>query len=99
MIVKRAGSRPNTVRIAFQLPSTTVASTIHIVGDFNNWDRRSHPLTRSCEKVPRETIIELERGKAYQLRYLVDGKLWQNDWRADRYVPNPFGGENSVVQT
>lgn len=99
MIVKRAGSRPNTVRIVFQLPSATLASIVHIVGDFNNWDRRSHPLVRNSDQAPWEIIIELERGKAYQFRYLIDGKLWQNDWRADRYVPNPFGGENSVVQT
>jgi len=31
-------------------------------------------------------------------RYLVDGERWENDWAADAYVPNPFGGEDSVVE-
>jgi hypothetical protein len=43
--------------------------------------------------------LELAPGKAYQFRYLLDGDRWENDWRADRYVPNPYGGDNSVVLT
>ena len=41
--------------------------------------------------------LELQSGKEYQFRYLVNGTDWYNDWDADRYVPNPFGGDNSVV--
>jgi hypothetical protein len=43
--------------------------------------------------------LELEAGKAYQYRYLVNGTDWYNDWRADHYVPNEYGGDNSVVIT
>jgi hypothetical protein len=39
----------------------------------------------------------LEPGHDYQFRYLVDGETWLNDPAADKYVPNPFGSENSVV--
>jgi len=45
------------------------------------------------------TVVELERGKEYQFRYLVNGREWHNDWNADKYVPNPYGGTNSVVST
>ena len=42
--------------------------------------------------------IELEKGKEYQFRYLLDGKHWENDWAADKYIPAPFSHtDNSVV--
>ena len=40
--------------------------------------------------------LELEAGKEYQFRYRIDGE-WHNEWEADRYAANPFGGDNSVV--
>jgi len=30
---------------------------------------------------------------------LIDDERWENDWAADDYVPNGFGGDNSVVRT
>ena len=71
----------------------------HLVGDFNDWNRRSHPLTRSRDDETWQITLELEQGKVFQFRYLVNGTDWQNDWKADRYVPNAFGGENSVLDT
>ena len=99
MIIKAAGSRPGAVLVTFRLPSSIAAQTVHVVGDFNDWNRHSHALTRSQSDEDWRLAIELEAGKAYQFRYLIDGTNWQNDWRADRYVPNPFGGENSVLVT
>jgi hypothetical protein len=43
--------------------------------------------------------IDLDTGKEYQYRYLINGSEWHNDWEADKYVPNPFSGDNSVVIT
>ena len=28
---------------------------------------------------------------------MIDGWKFENDWFADRYEPNPYGGEDSVV--
>jgi hypothetical protein len=41
--------------------------------------------------------IELEPGRAYRFRYLLDGDRWENDWAADAYVPNEFGADDSLV--
>jgi len=98
MVMREAGIRPETVRVTFQLPPSQWASTAHVVGDFNNWDPRSHPLKYSLHNGWRITL-ELERGRAYQYRFLLNGSRWCNDWNADRYVATPFGGENSVVET
>jgi len=38
-------------------------------------------------------------GREYAFRYRVDGERWENDPGADKYVPNPFGSDNSVVVT
>ncbi len=99
MIIKEAGTGPGMVKVTFQLPASIWAETVHLAGDFNGWDRRSHPLERSKGEEVWQIALELESGKPYQFRYLINGTHWQNDWKADRYVPNPFGGDNSVLET
>jgi hypothetical protein len=43
-------------------------------------------------------ILDLNLGREYQYRYLIDGANWENDTEADKYVPSPFGdSENSVI--
>ena len=98
MIIKSRTACSGKVTITFQLPETIWAETVHLVGDFNDWSRRSHPLSRTSNG--QWTLsIDLPEGNAYQFRYLIDGTHWQNDWNADRYVSNPFGGDNSVIET
>jgi hypothetical protein len=46
-----------------------------------------------------KVTLDLEPNREYQFRYLVNGSQWHNDWDADRYVANPFSGDNSVVST
>ena len=61
-------------------------------------------IKRSMEWKEFETTfsvkLNLEAGKEYQFRYLLDGQKWENDWNADKYVPAPYSNaENSVVIT
>mgnify|MGYP005839833319 FL=1 len=99
MIAKRAGPRPGVVLVTFRLPDTLQAESVHLVGDMNDWDRHSLPLNRAHPEGPWEVTIEVEQGRTYHFRYLVDGAVWQNDWDADGYATNPFGGNNSVLRT
>lgn len=96
MITKRPG-RDGKVRVTFAMPAAIWADSIHVVGDFNGWDERATPL-RQTESGWMVTL-ELEAGTSYQYRYLFDGSDWQNDWHADGYVRNRFGGDNSLVIT
>ena len=66
---------------------------------FNDWDNFAHPLKQGRSNDEWVVTLELDVGRAYQFRYLVNGVDWHNDWKADDYVPNPFGGDNSVVKT
>jgi hypothetical protein len=41
---------------------------------------------------------DLETGRSYQFRYLLDGNMWINDESADAYQPSGFGdSQNSVI--
>lgn len=84
-------------RVRFTLPDRTWAGTIYLVGDFNNWDKTSHPLQRDRDGAW-FIEVELDLGHAYQFRYLRD-KTWLNDNQADAYVHNPYGTDNFVVVT
>lgn len=96
MITKRP-SRDGKVRVTFAMPPSVWADSIHVVGDFNSWDERATPLRQS--EGGWMATVELEAGKAYQYRYLFNGSDWHNDWYADDYQQNAYGGDNSVVLT
>lgn len=83
-------------RVTFTLPDSLWADAIYLVGDFNQWNRTSHPLQRERDGGWRITV-DLETGRIYQFRYLRDGLEWMNDNQSDAYVANPYGSDNSVV--
>ena len=86
-------------KVTFRLPKEAVgtASEVYLVGEFNAWDKTATPM-QSLKNGSYKTVVELESGKEYQYRYLIDGERWENDWEADKYVPNNLTFEdNSVV--
>jgi hypothetical protein len=54
-------------------------------------------MTRSGLNGAWRGAVELEAGRRYAFRYLVDGKEWRNDWHPDDYRENPYGSCDSVV--
>ena len=90
-------SRP-TCKITLCLPREAApeAKRVTVAGDFNNWDPENTPMKRL--RNGNFTIsIELDNNRDYHFRYLIDGSRWENDWCADRYTPNPFGCDDSVI--
>ncbi|MBI1802824.1 MAG: isoamylase early set domain-containing protein [Chloroflexi bacterium] len=87
------------VAVTFEMPASIWADTIHLVGDFNEWNRASHPLRQRHSDGIWEINLVLDAGREYQYRYLVNATDWHTDWQADRATPNPYGSENSVVVT
>ncbi len=89
----------NVCKTTFWLPETAAADarSVYIVGDFNNWDIRANPMEKLGNGHFTATI-ELDPGREYEFRYLIDESKWENDWNADKYVTSPFGdSDNSVV--
>lgn len=90
-------SRPSC-KVTFFLPREAVngASRVTVVGDFNSWDKEASPLKKGRNGLF-STTIELASGKSYRYKYLLDDIRWENDWDADGYVPNQYGGDDSLV--
>jgi hypothetical protein len=86
----------STVDVTFTLPAEVHAETVALCGDFNGWSADDIRLERGADGTWRATVA-LEPGRSYRYRYLLDGERWENAWQADRYVPNPYGGVDSVV--
>lgn len=87
-------------KVTFILPESltdATVKTVHLVGDFNDWDEKTTLLEKKSKSY--QVTIDLKLNEEYQFRYLVNGDQWHNDWHADRYVANPFSGDNSVVST
>jgi len=85
-----------TVTFSLCKAAAAFASDVHLVGDFNGWDKTANPMSRQ-KNGSFAASLSLERGKDYQFRYLLDQERWENDWQADKYLRNEFGGDNSVV--
>jgi 1,4-alpha-glucan branching enzyme len=89
----------NTTKITFSLPKAAVgiAKTVAVVGDFNNWDIQNGQKLTKQKDGSFAVTLDLATGKEYQFRFLINGEIWENAWDAPKYVPSPFGGDNSVV--
>ena len=72
------------------------ANQIYLAGDFNNWDVESIPM-KSLKNGEFTVSLDLEKGREYQFKYLIDGCRWQNETEADKIVTNEFQNENSVI--
>jgi len=93
-VKKRPSLTGDVVTVIFELPAAVGASSAALTGEFTAWvpvgmvpqPDGSHMLS-----------VDLAAGRRYRFRYVVEGERWENDWAADDYVPNGFGGEDSVV--
>lgn len=92
-----------TVGVAEQLPVQTVqfvlraprASSVTLVGDFNDWDTASTPMQKAAGDLWTITI-PLTAGR-YTYTFIVDGKRWVADPSAPRAPADEFGQPSSVV--
>ena len=85
-------------KVTFRLPKDAApdASTVSVVGEFNNWDMTEHQM-KKLKNGDFTAIVELPCNREFRFRYLIDSCRWENDWSADKYVPNEHGSDDSVV--
>jgi len=75
------------------------AKEMHVVGEFNQWDKCATPM-KSHKDGTFAATADLDPNKKYQFRYLADGVNWLNDNDADTYIHCSYGNcENSVIIT
>jgi 1,4-alpha-glucan branching enzyme len=99
MIYKEDLPNGEQVRVTFEMPSSLWAERVNLVGDFNAWDTARDEMQQSRSNGNWRITLTFPKGREYQFRYLVNGRDWLNDWHADKYVPNRYGSDNSVVKT
>jgi len=84
---------PRTGKTTFQI-ALPEATSVFLVGDFNNWDNSATPLKKNRAGIWK-TQMALSPGE-YEFLYFVDGQHWIPDDEAPQ-INNPFGGQNSVT--
>ena len=94
MIKSRAAK--GKARVTFTVDPQVGAQTAALCGEWNDWSAGAGVMHRDADGGFSLTV-DLDAGRAYRFRYLLDGQRWDNDWAADAYVANDFGGDDSVV--
>ncbi|MGO9080260.1 MAG: hypothetical protein ACLQDY_14645 [Streptosporangiaceae bacterium] len=84
------------VSVTFTLDPAVGARTAAVCGEWNDWSPEADIMRREAGGGFSLTV-ELDAGRTYRFRYLLDGERWDNDWAADAYLPNSFGADDSVV--
>jgi hypothetical protein len=85
--------RSQQVRIIFFSPE---ASSVALIGDFNEWGQREVTLAESSDRGIWEFSMALKPG-VYHYNLLVDGEKWVANPKSSTLVPDGFGGYNSVL--
>ena len=99
MSLRKQYLKKNTVcKVTFSLSKEAAgaARQVSLVGDFNQWNKDAIPKKR-LKNGNFTTTVALEPNREYHFRYFLDGERWENDWNADKYVPNHHGSDDSVV--
>jgi len=86
----------SSCKVTFELENAGDAKQVALLGDFNEWNSSEHLMKRRKDGSFSITV-SLKPGSEYKYRFLADGENWFNDPGADKYEPNSFGTEDSVV--
>lgn len=86
--------------VTFRLSKESAKDARHVTlaGDFNNWDIYKTEMIK-LDSGDFSVTLEVDCKSEYKFKYFIDGNRWENDWHADKYVPNNFGTDDSVVIT
>ena len=98
MLRKNYSKTGKKCRVTFVLPADAGAEAVCLVGEFNDWDPAAHQM-KQLKNGSFSVSMWLKSDETYRFRYFLDNAKWENDWDADAYVPNEYGGEDSVLNT
>jgi 1,4-alpha-glucan branching enzyme len=96
MLKKCYSKTGQSCRVTFNLPAEIGAESALLCGEFTDWEAEAKPM-KPLKKGGFSLTLSLPANRSYRFRYLLDGGRWEHDWEADDYVPNCFGGEDSVL--
>jgi 1,4-alpha-glucan branching enzyme len=79
-------------KVTFSMNSSDAKEVI-LVGDFNDWNPKKHPMQKDRNGMWVKSVI-ISPGK-YEYKFLVDGQ-WKEDPKNGQTCPNCFGTYNNV---
>ncbi len=87
-------------KVTFKVESDKApkAKKIELLGSFNEWKPNKEAAMKKLKDGSFTKTLDLPVSNEYQFRYIIDGKLWENETQADKLVYNGYGEEqNSVI--
>lgn len=77
----------STKKVKFILAAEIVANASNglLLGEFNNWDIENGLTLKKSKDGSMTASVDLEEGRSYQYRYLLEGVRWENDQTAQEY--------------
>ena len=96
MLTKKFLKTKDEAEVTFEFNRNDVTS-VALVGDFNDWQAIEMKFNKKTQSF--KAKVKLPKGGTFHFRYLLNDTEWENDDKADQYLPNAFGSENSVVNT
>lgn len=91
-IVPAARSSP-IVQFGFVAPH---ASSVALVGDFNNWDPKATPLRAASTGGVWSVEVPIQPGR-HLYAFVVDGSVWRPDPAAPKATGEDYGEPNSAL--
>ena len=86
-------------KVTFRLEKEMAAdvTTAAVAGDFNEWRAERTPM-KALKNGDFTASVQLDQGREYQYRFVLNGKKWARDETAEKQVHCSYAnGENSVV--
>ena len=93
MAAKKSEPKSKRRKITFSLTSPDAKEVI-LMGDFNHWNQKKHPMKKDVNGVWKKTTM-LFPGR-YEYRFLVDNR-WENDPENKQLCSNSFGSKNNFI--
>ena len=96
MLHREPDPKSGKIRVTFRLHAAAGAKVAWVAGEWNDWSHLADQMEPTGDGFL-ECRVMLEPGRSYRFRYYLGDGRWENDWDADSYVDNEFGGADSVV--
>jgi 1,4-alpha-glucan branching enzyme len=96
MLKKNYTKTGKKCRVTFKYPNQEKVGSVTLAGEFNDWSTTNTPM-KKLKKGSFSVTLFLKAGRSYSFRYVLDSGAWVNDPKADQYIANEHGEDNSVV--